>query len=91
MGWLSGPPHVDTSTKTSETTRLRVDSEDSVEVWSQGVQGEGCGPRDVQATRRTVCLTPATSSWAPHGDGSTSGSPCQDARTGAEHLMLDTH
>ena len=35
-GWKPGPPHVDTSTKTSETTRLRVDSEDSVEVWSGG-------------------------------------------------------
>jgi len=36
-------------------------------------------------------LAPATSSWAPRGDGSIPGSPCQDARTGAEHLMLDTH
>ena len=30
-----------TSTKTSETTRLRVVSEDSVEVWGEGRVGQG--------------------------------------------------
>jgi len=32
----SSPPHVDSSTESSESTRSRVVSEDSVEVWAGG-------------------------------------------------------